>query len=677
MGIKEQLEFVNQTTNTPVGTLSEGQTEFLKSIESSTSSSISKEMANPNSEKARTFLQGLTFRFWDEIEGMVVSMLNSDKSYEEARDEVRKKIADYQNNPETSGEALGFEVAGAVAPTIVSLFGGPVGWANATRTLATLGTKLSGRPTLGQIANIGGKGGALYAVGGGEDGLIDDLANAPMGYATGATLAAGMTKGFNWTGIGVNRLIEKAKGMKGKEFSESVRREITRLADGTGYTPNEIIAKVGNGEILAENESLKAVMRALQSDLTDESSKITKATKTRPLQTKTKALDKMQESIGLGSSNKNTVKLWNATDENFKKLENKAYKELFKETNPELPKELETAISEQMQRWDGSAEAIKKLYKARGNIVPFYTVGDDGAISLIRKPRLEDAEIVYRAIRDEASRMFKSGEAGDLASSFKSNSNDLKDLIDNFSPKLAETRATASATRTTRDAYKLGKSALGQNPEELIIKIEKYMETPGAIDALRSGVMTAIKNKSSSQTTIMKNIAEEGHKYNQIVRMIFPEQKVDDILASARVAGQSQSTLSQIRFGSITAQQQSAESTLGQASLVYRATTGDPLAAAQLLQQRLASSRPSLKPEDRSKLIKVLLSEDADLVKKALVDENSMNMLQKSIDSMLYGSGRVVTSGASKLVGAEVGDVDTGLFQAVKSFKPSSLIGSN
>jgi len=677
MGIKEQLEFVNQTTNTPVGTLSEGQTEFLKSIESSTSSSISKEMANPDSEKARTFLQGLTFRFWDEIEGMAVSMLNSDKSYEEARDEVRKKIADYQNNPETSGEALGFEVAGAVAPTIVSLFGGPVGWANATRTLATLGTKLSGRPTLGQIANIGGKGGALYAVGGGEDGLIDDLANAPMGYATGATLAAGMTKGFNWTGIGVNRLIEKAKGMNGKEFSESVRREITRLADGTGYTPNEIVAKVGNGEILAENESLKAVMRALQSDLSDEGSKIITATKTRPTQTKTKALDVMQESIGLGSSSENTVKLWNATDEQFKKIETKAYKELFKETNPELPKKLESALLEQMQRWDGSAKTIKKLYDARGNIVPFYTVGADGSIQLVRKPRLEDAEIVFRAIRDKASEMFKTGKSGELATSFKNNSKELKDLIDVFSPELASTRATASATRTTRDAYKLGKMALGQNPEELIINIEKYMETPGAIEALRAGVMTSIKTKSSIQTTIMKNIAEEGHKYNQIVRMIFPEQKVDDILASARVAGQSQSTLSQIRFGSITAQQQSAESTLGQASLVYRATTGDPLAAAQLLQQRLAKSRPGLKPEDRNKLIEVLLSEDKNLVQKALVDESSMNMLQKLIDSMLYGSGRVVTSGSSKLVGAEVGDVDTGLFQAVKSFKPSSLIGSN
>ena len=82
MGIKEQLEFVNQATNVPVGNLSESQTEFLKNIEGSTSSSISKEMANPKSEKARTFLQGLTFRFWDEIEGMAVSMLNSDKTYE-------------------------------------------------------------------------------------------------------------------------------------------------------------------------------------------------------------------------------------------------------------------------------------------------------------------------------------------------------------------------------------------------------------------------------------------------------------------------------------------------------------------------------------------------------------------------------------------------------------------
>jgi len=84
--------------------------------------------------------------------------------------------------------------------------------------------------------------------------------------------------------------------------------------------------------------------------------------------------------------------------------------------------------------------------------------------------------------------------------------------------------------------------------------------------------------------------------------------------------------------------------------------------------EKIAKNRPNLKPADRDQLIKILMSEDQELVKKALIDENSLNMLQKIIDSVLYGTSRVTSAGTSKLVGEEMAEFDTGLLGSAKAF---------
>ncbi|HBZ37178.1 MAG TPA: hypothetical protein DEO59_01460, partial [Balneola sp.] len=123
-----------------------------------------------------------------------------------------------------------------------------------------------------------------------------------------------------------------------------------------------------------------------------------------------------------------------------------------------------------------------------------------------------------------------------------------------------------------------------------------------------------------------------------------------------------------IRFGSPTAPQQEAASTLGQAALYFRAAQGDPTAAIQVVAQKIAKNRPNMKPADRDQLIRILMSEDSDLVQKAVIDENSLNMLQKIIDSVLYGTSRVTAAGTSKLVGEEMAEFDTGLLASAKAF---------
>ena len=199
-------------------------------------------VAEVEDQKIRTLAQGLSFGFGDELEGFVTALLNKDVTYEQARDEVRTKIADYQQA--NKGEALALEVAGAVVPTVISLFGGPAGWASALRTITTLGSKLSGRSSISQVAHMSGKGGAVYSVGKGEEGLVEDLKNAPGGYIAGATIGSVIQGGGQLATEGISRLLSTEIG---KKFSAPVRAAMEKMMQKTGLTADEVIAGVQRG----------------------------------------------------------------------------------------------------------------------------------------------------------------------------------------------------------------------------------------------------------------------------------------------------------------------------------------------------------------------------------------------------------------------------------------------
>ena len=73
-------------------------------------------------QKARTFLQGLTFQSADEVEAFFRGMVN-DKGYEETLKEIQQSIKDYQ--AAYPGESLAYEASGAVAPVVAAVAASP------------------------------------------------------------------------------------------------------------------------------------------------------------------------------------------------------------------------------------------------------------------------------------------------------------------------------------------------------------------------------------------------------------------------------------------------------------------------------------------------------------------------------------------------------------------------
>jgi len=648
--IQALIDAQNGVTTTADGEgFSEESLERIESLTPQVKQEIVDEsLAEVEDQKARALFQGLTFGFADEMEAFGRSLLNKKVTYEQARDQIRTAMIEYQKVK--PGEALALEVAGAVVPTIISLFGGPAGWAKALQTVTTLGTKLAGRQGIAKTAHITGKGTALYSIGKGEEGIVEDLKNAPGGYITGVTLGGLLHGSGQLVAEGVGRLLHTEVGRK---FSPVVRHQMELLMQRSGMTANQIIERVQKGTLMIENDTLRAAIKALSGMSNDAGAVITKSTKARPLETKKDLLDEMQKRTSGTSSSENVQRLYKASDDELKKLENKMYKSLFKDTNPELPPQMALNLEEIMRQFPNMWEELNTVYRTSkgAGLIPFFKI-ENNVLKMIKKPTLQDAEEIYRALRD-TPRMNVNKR---ILNNIDEAKNLLKAEIDIFSPELAAVRLQASHTRTGRDAYEYGKKILSKNPEEIALEIERWANIPGAIDALKQGFMTTYKHRAGSSTAAIKNVAEEGKNFNEIVRMLFPlGNQADDIIGKAKIAGGALDTKNSVLGGTTTQREQAAADQMSIATNLARvkANPTDMVAGIQLVRNMIATRSPDMHPHDAKRLAELVTSRNADDVKAAMVDDGQLSKLQKIVDMAIYGASRLSAS-ASKPIGAEV-----------------------
>jgi hypothetical protein len=144
-----------------------------------------------DSQNIRTFAQGLTFGFADEIEAFVRSAVDSNASYADTLKEVRNKINKFRrDNP---AAAYGTEIAGAILPSIAAAFI-PGGQAVAASTVGRIGqaAKALGLGKKGQTvaksAAVGAGGSGLYGFGAGEGGFKNRAKSAGTSAAIGAVV---------------------------------------------------------------------------------------------------------------------------------------------------------------------------------------------------------------------------------------------------------------------------------------------------------------------------------------------------------------------------------------------------------------------------------------------------------------------------------------------------------
>jgi hypothetical protein len=605
------------------------------------------------------FAQGLTFGFADEIQAFAQSLIDSDTDYKTARNEIRAKLNDYRDAH--GAEALAIEMSGAVLPSVLAIFGGPGAWSAAVSNLtriAKTGTtflKSFGRAkttkntadagvTSQSILNVTGRSatsGGVYGLGASEQetmtGMGTDIIQTAM---ASAVLAPIMALG----GKGIAKLVTRQGGKN--KIDKPVRDELTKLVNQTGLTEDEIVMAVMRGELMTENKSLLFAIKQLVRGNPKARNQLADEIELRPLETRKDLITAMQSSIGRGTADDNLITAYKKTDKKFKDQERAAYDKVLVTNNKELDSEMTDALFQAIKQFDGGLATINKLQKTEkiGKKDVFFEIIDD-EIVLKRQPTTHDAEIIYRAIRNEKDRLFRAGET-ELSTAYKSVMSDLKEALDKFSPSLAQVRTDAFNLRQAREAYKYGKTAWNKSPDEIedyLLNLQDEADVPNIMQSLRDGMLTTIKGKDAP--SIARKLADGNTNLQEVVRMVFPDEAFEDIVTKASTASKAQIAAGKMPEGSGSP----SFPLLAEALKMGNAQSGRDAVMTITAPLVKAITESGIDEKTASGIVDIVTSRNPELVRKALIDDNAMNMLQKLIND-------VITQG-SKVSGNVVGNV--------------------
>lgn len=603
-------------------------------------------------QRERAIAQGITFGFAEEAEAAgraalgAIGITEDDRGYTQIRDELRQKLEAYRE--EYPGEAITAELAGALVPSLLTLGAG------AALSAGTTGARLA--PTMARTAQIGAVEGGLAAAGFSEREGLERLKEVPGGAITGAAFSAAA----GTMGEGFKRF---ASRMLGERPATRVQAELQRLADSTGKTVDEIVADLMEGRLMSENRTLMATLRAYKSQMGEPGAAITERLPARRRETREAAVSGLQAGLTPRMGDRNVMRAMQASDDELIDLERAGYREAF-ETVPEVTPEIAQSLEGILQRFGPARAELRQIYAESDRLVPLFSEDEAGRVILSRMPTLEDAEIIRRALRDEASGLYQAGK-GTRAEGFAETEKALKAQLDQVYPGLGEIRALAATRRTVRDQFEEGRKALGKDADEVEIVFSRLAETsPEAAEAYRAGVMAAINNRMRRSPAIMGRLADPDRQEGAILRAVFPEENLEDVARRLETAGRAYETEQQVLFGSQTAPQQAAASQIGtrmSAEDMLRMSQFDPIAIMQQASRVISQAAPELSERERMQVVNVLMSEDPDLVRRALTERDALGKLYDRTAQIIKAAGFGLRTGAVQQIAPTGGQVSAGL----------------
>jgi hypothetical protein len=596
-------------------------------------------LADPSVEKQRirSGLQGATFASADEIEAAIrslPSLLTGDfgSTYEQTVGDIRKQLEEYQTAYPM--ESMAYEIGGAVVPTLAAtMLTGGAGTAPATASTAArvaanpaMRTFLqSYAPSLLKGAGIGATEAGLYEFGSGEGGVSERLKGVPEAAAIGGALGPVFQLGGRALGMGIGAITNKARRLFGAQSADVVEAELQRIMSESGIPLDEILDAVARGETLAEiSETTRRTIGAYLSDLSHPAltSMDTRADKAREV-----ALRNTQKVL-TGDVDANVLKIFRKGVDEADQLASREYDKVFDEFGS-LPDSVNDAMTDILVRNIDEAPQILKGLRLQGVKDPFFKVSKSGEVEILRTPTLREAERVRRSLSDLAL-----NSKGQMKADYKALELKLRNVIDTASPELADVRAVWANTRRGAELFEQGRKVLTKSADEIEIDFEKVtQEGADAIAAYRQGVMDAIRNKRKEKS-LPALLTTMSNKEARIFAQIFPEdeyQKAYDLwdraTRAAKVAGEKAKTESTPRA----AIRQRIGSGAVIADIVETAGFNNPIAAARLMGKGFKVLGQDISQDQQRKIAHLLLSEDKDLVTRALNSNKGWDQVQKRI----------------------------------------------
>lgn len=607
-------------------------------------------------QRTRTILQGVTFGGADELEAFLRKL--SGEEYEAALNEIRGGLKAYQEA--RPGEALALEVGGAAAPAILaSVFTGG-------GSLAALGARF---PSLVRAAKAVGLAAPETAVGAGAVGAVqgattgfltgegreERLRQGAFGGIAGAPLGYGLdVAGKAATGIFVG-LVDVARRKLGNKAGAAVEKEIQRLASEGGLTPDQVAQSLADGQLLAENATLRDAVRSYRAAGGPGATALQEGLKGRPAETRKQAAGALQEGL-TGTADSNVLRDQAEKLATLKDQAGTLYDSPFAQRK--VPPQLSSELQSLFQRVPKAFEEVSTAMKAKGE-KPFFKMVD-GKLVVEGEPTIAQAERVRRAIANRADQFWKDGQ-GDAAKAFGEVEQTLRGLIDNISDETRQARDIWRRASNQSDAFDAGRKIMKSNVDidQAQIDFDKFAAMgPEEMQAFRTGVMSKLRVmlRGGSAASTIKKLLNEDDAAGQLLADVFPEQDLPEMLRKLNAAKTANDAANEILGQSptkITEEQLKRQG--GGIGVLDLAEAGafNPIAIMRLGQRVLAKARPELTDQQRLEVVQILLSRDPDYISSVIRDETGIAKLQETLvqiaNATLAGTQRAAAQQAEPI----------------------------
>ncbi len=591
----------------------------------------------------RNMAQGMFLEGGDELEAGIVTAGGLLGDYDKTLADIRRKIklSQEQYPIKTAAAQLAGAVPTVVAGTLLTKSPQPARMA-LTAPLARISAEL------GKQALLGTGGGAVAGFLGEEGGFEKRVGGASTGALVGAVTAPVFGLALKGVGLTAQAAIDFTRRRFGKTTTDRVARDLQRIVQESGMTPDEIIERMKNGETFAEmSETATQALKGFIASGTASKDEIVKEIKDRA-KTKAEAVyDFSEKTIGAGED-VNIAKYYKTDLKAVKDDASRVYDEVF-ENAPPLPDEAMPAITSVLKANtpDFNREVINTLdnlisyAKPEQNVSKFYEVTKNGVLKITRKPTLREAELVKRAFRDVAD-----GKPSYQAAAIKDLEKIIQTTLDKVSPALSQARLKWSKIEQGKKAYDDGYKALRMSSLDLAREaFEKAQrQGPEALRSFRLGVAADIRDKQTQVqgTSFLKKLGDADKKEGALLEDIFPQGSYDEMAGlldkSTRARGVEQAlpyggSIRQSQTGIIGEEIKRQGSSLNTfADVADIATSSNPVAITRMLARLIPKVTPkSMTPEQQRRVAELLYKEVPDLFEKAVNDDRAYRELQNRV----------------------------------------------
>ena len=603
---------------------------------------IKNQEARKNRTSGGAFMRGLgqgaTLNFSDEIYAGVKAGAFSGPKYEEELRKVRESFKAYEEQfPKSSmaGEITGV-VGTSILPGSLAVRGG--------QALNTGSKILNAGKNLGIGSAVGGSEAVVAGVGDSENkadyiGSGEALKDLGFGMALGAggyVVTSAVAKPLT---LFKDYIVRK----HGKKASKVVEQNLQRIVEDTGMSMTDVIGRIANGEIIAEmNATTRALTRALrtkgagtrtQKFIEQEATKRSKAGR------EAGALE-----LGQGLSPGYSDDIYGEFDKANKLNKQKtstAYAQAPGQTNAHP--EVNAIVQDILLKQPELADEVLKIARAKGT-EPLFKIQKNGKFTFRKSgATVDEAETIYRTMRNETTGLFKNnkGERGDILQKEYEN---LKESIDNYYPNVTKARQMSFVQKKSAEAFKYGQGIWSKKPNEVRAFLRELNETftnetelTEVISSLRAGAMDdlGVRSGKVSKKSMFTNLADEENNMNKILREIYPDDQLQNVLAQLDRTVNSQTLETAVKGNSQTADILSGVKRLDQGNLVgdgLQAVSGDPMAVLRIAKQIGSKAMEGLSEKNQFELAQLLLESKPDIVKRALTTTGGVEELANAIE---------------------------------------------